>query len=91
MIAFVFQIIQLGHGELHDFVLSRSTVMRQSIKGEKKAAEEFKQKFERKLQEGKNLILIQWDGKKVEYKKWCSPTFKVASFNIGNEIHHLEA
>ena len=62
------KIIQLGHGDIHDFIMSRTTIWRQRIIGEKKVAEKIFEKFQQSL-EGKTIfVILQWDGKKVKYQ-----------------------
>ena len=63
------KIIQLGHGDVHDFIISRSTIWRQRISGEKKVAGVIYGKFVQSLKEdSKVFVVVQWDGKKVKYQ-----------------------
>ena len=62
------KIINLGQGDVHDFIMSRSTVWRHRIKAESEAAEGLYNTFQEthvNLQ-GRHY-LVHWDGKKVEY------------------------
>ena len=61
------KIIQLGKGNVHDFILSRSSVWRQRITGEKEAADQVFHKFKSLLESTDEHIILQWDGKKVAY------------------------
>ena len=50
------KIIQLGHGDVHDFIISRSTVWRQRISGEKQVAEKIFDKFVKSLNVDSKVI-----------------------------------
>ena len=62
------KIIRMGQGELKDFVLSRTSVWRQRISGEKKAADDLYDKWKKLLEDPSIKVILQWDGKKVKYE-----------------------
>ncbi len=63
------KIIQLGHGDVHGFIISRSTIWRQRISGEKKVADVIFNKFAKSLlDDSKVSVVVQWDGKQVKYQ-----------------------
>ena len=62
------KIIQLGQGDIHDFIMSRTTIWRQRIIGEKEVAERIFEKFYQSLDGNKIYVIFQWDGKKVKYQ-----------------------
>ena len=59
--------INLGGGDVHDFILSRTTVWRQRIAGETQAAEKIYEKYQSLLKDPLTYCVLQWDGKKIEY------------------------
>ena len=61
------KMINLGGGDVHDFILSRTTVWRQRIAGETQAAEKIYEKYQSLLKDPLTYCVLQWDGKKIEY------------------------